>query len=125
MTSAGQTDSTGTPARRSAAAISPDPIRRSGTPNAARTAAPTVTPVAIARTSSIGKIVPVSRRAAAITSSASQAARRHGRLSQGEAPTTTAAAPAISQGPGNAAPAIHESRARLSASASGCGPPSR
>ena len=55
----------------------------------------------------------------------SQAARRHGRLSQGEAATITATAPAISAGPGNAALASHEPRARLSVSAAGCRPPSR
>ena len=50
----------------------------------------------------------------------SQAARRHGRLSQGEAATITAVAPAISNGSGNAALASHEPRARLSVSASVC-----
>ena len=45
-TSAGRTESTGRPAARSAAAIPSGPIRRSGTPNATRTAAPTVSPVA-------------------------------------------------------------------------------
>ncbi len=53
----------------------------------------------------------------------SHAARRHGRLSHGAAATTTAAADAISAGPGNAAPASQEPRARLRVSASGCWPP--
>ena len=119
-TSGAQTDSTGRPADRSAPAIWSGPIRRSGTPSATRTAAPTVTPVAIARMSSIGKIVPVRMRAATTTSTVSQAALRHGRLSQGEAATTKATAPAITEGPGNPALAIHESRARLSARTSGC-----
>ena len=75
--------------------------------------------------SSIGSTVPVSSRAAATRSSVSHAARRHGRLSQGAAATTTAVADAISAGPGNAAPASQEPRARLSVSASGCWPPNR
>jgi len=55
----------------------------------------------------------------------SQAARRHGRLSQGEAATITAVAPAISNGSGNAALASHEPCARLPVSATGCPSPSR
>ena len=124
-TSAGRTEVTGRPARRSAAAISAGPIRRSGTPNATRTAAPTVTPVARARISCIGSTVPARSRAAAASSSVSQAARRHGRLSQGAAATTTAAADANSAGAGNAAPASQEPRARLAVSAAGRWPPSR
>ena len=46
------------PSPRRAAAIPPGPIRRSGTPNVTRTAAPTVTPAARARISSIGKAAP-------------------------------------------------------------------
>jgi len=84
-------------AAQGGAATLSGPIRRSGTPNATRTAAPTVTPVAIAMISSIGSTVPVSSRAAATRSSVSHAARRHGRLSQGAAATTTAAADAISR----------------------------
>ena len=112
-TSAGQTESAGRPAARSASAIPSAPIRRSGTPNATRTAAPTVSPVAKASSSSIGSAVPVTSRTTTIRSSVSQAARRHGRLSQGEAATITAAAAANSGGPGNAALASHEPRARL------------
>ena len=70
--------------------------------------------------SSIGSTVPVTRRTTTTRSSVSQAARRHGRLSQGEAATITAVAPAISNGSGNAALASHEPCARLSVSAAGC-----
>ena len=124
-TSAGRTEVTGTPARRSAAAISPGPIRRSGTPNVTRTAAPTVTPVARARISCIGSAVPASTRTTAASSSVSQAARRHGRLSQGAAATTTADADANSAGAGNPAPVTQELCAWLAASAAGRCPPSR
>jgi len=124
-TSAGRTDSTGRPAARSAAAISPGPIRRSGTPNVTRTAAPTVTPVARARISCIGSIVPARIRTTAASSSVSHATRRQGRLSQGAAATTTAAADANSAGAGNAAPATQEPRARLAVSAAGRWPPRR
>ena len=76
-------------------------------------------------TSSIGRTVPVTIRATTTTSSVSQAARRQARLSQGEAATITAAAAAISGGPGNAALVSHEPRARLAVSAAGCGPPTK
>ena len=55
----------------------------------------------------------------------SHATRRHGRLSQGAAPTTTAAADANSAGVGNAAPASQDPRARLAVSAAGRWPPNR
>jgi hypothetical protein len=118
----GQTGPAGTPACRSATAIPSGPIRRSGTPNATSTAAPTVTPAATAMTSSIGRTVPVISRTAATTSSVIHAARRQGRLSQGDTALITAAAAAISAGQGNAALASHESRARLRTSTAGCGP---
>ena len=124
-TSAGRTEVTGRPASRSAAAIPAGPIRRSGTPNATSTAAPTVTPVARARISCIGSAVPASSRATAASSSVSHAARRHGRLSQGAAATTTAAADANSAGAGNAAPASQEPCARWAVSAAGRCPPIR
>ena len=124
-TSAGRTEVTGRPASRSAAAISPGPIRRSGTPNVTRTAAPTVTPVARARISSIGSIVPARIRTTPASSSVSHATRRQGRLSQGAAATTTAAADANSAGAGNAAPASQEPRARSAVSAAGRSRPNR
>jgi hypothetical protein len=122
-TSAGRTESTGRPASRNAAAISPGPIRWSGTPNTTRTAAPTVTPAARARISCIGSIVPARIRTPPASSSVSQATRRQGRLSQGAAPTATAAADANSAGAGNAAPATQESCPRWAVSAAGrCAP---
>ena len=83
-TPAGSTEATGRPADRSAAAIPSAPIRRSGTPKATSTAAPTVTPEANARTSSAGRTVPVISRAALTAASAIQAVRRQGRLSHGD-----------------------------------------
>ena len=73
----------------------------------------------------MGSTVPVRIRTTTTRTSVSQAARRHGRLIHGAAATITAAAPAISAGPGNAALASHEPRARFSVSASGCWSPSR
>ena len=54
-TSAGRTTRRQAGACRSAAAIPAGPIRRSGTPNVTSTAAPTVTPAARARISSVGR----------------------------------------------------------------------
>ena len=124
-TSAGTTELTGRPADRSAAAIPSGPIRRSGTPSVTSTPAPTVTPAASARISSIGSTVPATSRAAATAHSVTQAARRHGRLSHGEAATVTATALASRAGPGNAALASHASCPVLAATAGGCPPPIR
>ena len=97
---AGSTQATGRPADRSAAAIPSGPIRRSGTPNATSTPAPTVTPTANASISSAGRTVPVISRATAAAPSVIHAARRQGRLSHGAAATLTAAAAASREGPG-------------------------
>ena len=107
-TPAGSAEAAGRPADRSAAAIPSDPIRRSGTPKATSTPAPTVTPVANARTSSAGRTVPVISRAAPTAASAIHAVRRQGRLSHGAAATVTATAAASRGGQGNAALASHE-----------------
>ncbi|GEM_PF-2870372 len=124
-TLAGSTEVTGNPADRSAAAIPADPIRRSGTPKATSTAAPTVTPAANARTSSAGRTVPVISRAAPAAHSAIHAVRRHGRLSHGAAATVTAAAAASRAGPGNAALASQELCPAAAVTACGCLSPAR
>ena len=122
---AGSTQATGRPADRSAAAIPSGPIRRSGTPNATSTPAPTVTPRASASISSAGKTVPVISRAAAAAPSVIHAARRQGRLSHGAAATLTAAAPASRAGPGNAALASSELCPAAAVTACGCWSPAR
>ena len=124
-TLAGSTEATGSPADRSAAAIPSDPIRRSGTPKATSTAAPTVTPEANARTSSAGRTVPVISRAAATAASAIHAVRRQGRLSHGAAATVTATAAASRAGPGNAALASQELCPAAAVTACGCLSPAR
>ena len=83
-------------------------MRLSGTPNATRTLAPTVTPTASAKSSSTGRAVPVISRAPTIVLSTSHVVRRHGRVSQGARATAIAAAVARKAGLGNQAPTSHE-----------------
>jgi len=110
---------TDTPPARSAAAAPAQPIRRSGTPNATSRPAPTVTPAASASTICMGSSPPVISRAAAISSSVAQAARRHGRFSHGAAATVAAASPASTAGSGKPAPVSQEPWR----SPAGAGPP--
>ena len=118
-TLAGSAEATARPADRSAAAIPPAPIRRSGTPKATSRPAPTVTPAPRARMSSAGRTVPVISRATLMAASVIQAVRHQGRLSHGDRATVTAAAAASRAGPGNAALASHECAA---AAAIACSP---
>ena len=124
-TAAGSTWVTGRPAEPSATAISAGPMRRSGTPNRTSTPAPTVIPVAKARTTSTGEAVPVISRAMAASHKTIQAVRRHGRLSHGAAATVTAAAAARSAGPSSDAPVSHHHEPAPAARARGRSPPAR
>ena len=122
-TAAGSTWATGRPAEASAAAIPSGPMRRSGTPNRTSAPAPIVTPAANATTTSIGEAVPVISRATAASHSATQAVRRHGRLSHGAAATVPATAAARSAGPTSDAPVSHGHWPAPAARASGRSPP--
>src|SRR6266567_2276883 len=107
-TAAGSTLYTGNPAEIKAAAISPEPMRRSGTPNRTSTPAPVAIPTANARATSTGPEVPVINRVTAASHRRIQTERRHGRLSHGAAAIVHATAAARSPDPVGVPPVTHD-----------------
>src|SRR4051794_27078472 len=107
-TMASTTETTGNPAAVRAVAIPAGPTRRSGAPKTTRSAAPTVAPVANAKTSSIGSTDPTMRRDRPAAPRTIQAVRRHERLNHGPMVKATRTAPARKAGLGKAAPANHD-----------------
>src|SRR5262249_56031809 len=105
-----------------AAGLGAGPVRRWGTPNGRSTPAPPGTPAANAKTTSVGDERPVISCSAPASHRASQAVRRHERLSHGAAATTPATA-APRAGPASDGPMSHGQAP--AGTAAGRSPPAR